>query len=418
MNFGESKETEEALDRLEAELAENAERSAYAEGMTLAEVPELVPEEDDPSVLFRNNWLAYGQSFLLTSSSGVGKSSMVVQMAYHWSLGRTFMAAPMRPLKICIIQAEDSERDVAEQRQGMRRGLVSQGWTGDDIAEAESRIFMPGKLFTGKVSDKFAAELRKMQSVMRFDLIIINPAQSFFGGDVADQEATSHFCRELLDPIMKNPSAPCCIGVVTHTPKQKSGTKDGKSNVDDYGEYITAGSHEWTDWARAVLVFMKHGQTDGLFDFKAAKRGKRMGWTDTAGKPTTKKTLKHAEGYIFWLEADQSDLSIVDMAANEKRRIEEERMAHDKGTDANVRHLAAKCDQCHAAGTGAYNSDTIRDYARGWWTKSVADAAVKRFRELLTVLGFTTREVTANGRTRSEFIRPEWLEEGLEDAEF
>lgn len=279
-------------------------------------------EEDDPNILFRHNWLAKGQSVTVTSSTGVGKSSLVVQCALNWARGKTFLAEPMRPLKICIIQAEDSERDLQEQADGMRRGLVEvDGWTPEEVRSAEECVFFSDD-FIGLVGDDFIDRLREFQAVKRFDLIVINPVQAFFGGDVSDQEAVSRFCRAGLDPIMKGEETSCCMMIVMHTSKQQSGKKEGQNNVDDYGEYMMTGSHEWADWSRAIFAFLKEGKSDFVFALKAAKRGRRLQWRDEDGKIVTKKMMKHSEGFIYWQEAtDDDDPALLEAKAKQDEKM-------------------------------------------------------------------------------------------------
>lgn len=276
-------------------------------GRTLADVAPLVPEEQDPTVLFRNNWLGRGQVVQLTATSGVGKSSMTMQTAFNWAAGRTFLAEPMRPLKCAIIQAEDSERDVAEQIAGMRRGLVEiDGWDADEVERVAKEILCP-TCFIGKMGESFIALLREFQGDMKCDMLFINPVQAFFGGDISDQEAVSRWTRGGIDPIIKDEGMACGAFLVTHTAKIVSGQKEGRANVDDYGEYIGAGSHEWTDWTRAKFTFLKKGKNETYFAFKAAKRGRRLGWEDESGEVTTNKVFKHTDGYIYWQEVKDAE---------------------------------------------------------------------------------------------------------------
>lgn len=298
---------------------------------SFADLPPLCPEEEDKNILFKHNWLALGQSYILVATSGIGKSSMTVQMAYFWVLGLKFIAEPLRPLRICIIQDEDSERDLQEQREGMRRGLKEQyGWTDEQLAEAESKIVITED-FVGYAGDRFINRLHEFQRDNRFDIIVINPVQSFMGADVSSQPDVSHFCREGLGPIMKSKEYGCCIGLVEHTAKIKSGQKDGRQNVSDYGEYAMAGSHEWTDWARSVIAFMKHDKIDGVFDLAVPKRGLRLGWRDSEGNKTIRKRFAHSDGYIFWKDVtaeteeahqDQSGLSPEVMEAYVKLLVD------------------------------------------------------------------------------------------------
>lgn len=312
---------------------------------TLADLEPFDPDEShDPNILFRHNWLSLGQSFMLVATSGVGKSSMTVQMAYHWATGRAFLAEPMRPLKIAIIQGEDSDRDVQEQREGMRRGLIDiEGWSEDAVRLAEKSIYMPTD-FIGYAGDKFISRLADFQRDNRFDLILINPLQSYFGGDVSSQEDVSHFCREGLDPIMKSKSSGCCIGLVAHTPKQKSGDRTGRSNVDDYGEYMMQGSAEWTNWARAVFSFLKSNKKDGLFDFAATKRGHVLRWKDNEGKRTSKRHFAHSDGFIYWQHVEDPAAFGNDAAsfADEVRRLAEYIYEHGKVNRTMVKCNAGK----------------------------------------------------------------------------
>lgn len=291
---------------------------------TLADVAALVAEKDDPSVLFRNNWLARGQSFLLTSSSGVGKSSMFVQMAYNWTAGREFMANPMRPLKIALIQAEDSERDLAEQREGMRKGLAADGWTDDAILMAEKSILLPS-CFVGLTGDKFIKALREFQGDSRCDLLMVNPIQAFFGGDVSAQADVSKFCREGIDPILKSPDIGCAAGFVQHTAKITGGkgNSGNRPSTKDYGEYMGAGSHEWTDWARAIFSFLKHTTDSDAFDFTASKRGQKLRWTSPMGTPTMTKLLRHHPDFIYWVEVRDSGEYEELQTATDRRRDED-----------------------------------------------------------------------------------------------
>lgn len=262
---------------------------------------ELVDEKFDPDVVFRNNWLAKGQAFGLVAGSGIGKSSLTVQLAYHWAFGQKMLAEPMRNLKIAIIQAEDSDRDLKEQRDGMIRGLTEfEGWTADEIAEADANIVVPND-FIGKSGPEFINLLRDFQGDTHQDLLFINPLQSFFGGDVSSQEDAYEFANG-IDSIIKHEELKCTSGIVMHTPKWKSGQRDGRQDVSDFAEYMMAGSHAWTDWLRAIFAFQKHGDSELYFDFKAAKRGKRLGWTDANGNPTTSKLFKHSEGFVYWQE--------------------------------------------------------------------------------------------------------------------
>ena len=59
--------------------------------------------------------LVVQSSCLFVGQSGIGKSSLCMQLAINWALGRTtFGIRPERPLKSLIVQAENDVGDVAE----------------------------------------------------------------------------------------------------------------------------------------------------------------------------------------------------------------------------------------------------------------------------------------------------------------
>ena len=83
--------------------------------------------ENDPDNVLGNRWLCKGGSCLFVGQSGIGKSSLCMQLAINWALGRTtFGIRPERPLKSLIVQAENDVGDVAEMFQGKFVGIGNQ----------------------------------------------------------------------------------------------------------------------------------------------------------------------------------------------------------------------------------------------------------------------------------------------------
>ena len=79
---------------------------------------------NDPNNVLGNRWLCKGGSCLFVGQSGIGKSSLAMQLAMNWALGRTsFGITPKRPLKSLIIQAENDFGDVAEMVQRCLKGM-------------------------------------------------------------------------------------------------------------------------------------------------------------------------------------------------------------------------------------------------------------------------------------------------------
>ena len=354
---------------------------------TFADLGELIPEEQDKSVFFRNIWLGQSGPLILTAPSGVGKSSLVIQALLHWQLGQEFLAQPLQTLKCALVQSEDSRRDMQEIKSGMAKGLLKNGWTQSEIDQAFAEIHI--WTCVGKTGTDFTDWLHRQQSEDPCDVIAINPIQGFFGGDISKQEDASRFLREGLDPILKGEGGtqPCMTVLVQHTTKMSGRQKEGNSTLNDYGEYLGAGSHEFTDWARACIGFIKHKSAPGTFVFKATKRGSRLRWKDANGQPTTERIMTHAKDYIFWLEVKDSDElrklnGISQEAAQSLRSVKsQERTGNDHGTEENAIYLVEAVRNSINAGV-LVNNQLIRGWANDRWKKTPARAAVARFEEI------------------------------------
>jgi len=350
----------------------------------------LKPESEDETVLFKGNWLGQGGGLLLTAPSGVGKSSLVIQAAMAWSLGKTFLATPNgRALKCSLVQSEDSKRDLQEIRDGMIQGFNDSGWTQEEIDTALDRVHIWNAV--GKTGDTFIDWLCLQQQEDPVDIIIINPIQGFFGGDVAKQEDVSHFLRDGLDRILKGVDGhlPCATVLVQHTPKISGGTKkEGGTTIDEYSEYLGAGSHEWTDWARGKLVFLKKRGSESHFDLKAAKRGKRLGWIGSDGNPTTRMVLAHTDGYIFWrIVTDPAEIARLDAPSSKPEPRIDPRKQNDKGPKENLETTICHVDACIKTNTVVTNQ-SLRKWAYGFFPKDAANAAVRDFEDAMASRGF------------------------------
>lgn len=357
---------------------------------TFADVGFPVPEEDDPNVLFRNNWMGRGGGLIETSSTGAGKSSISVQQSFCWAVGKSFIGTPIRPIKTAIIQGEDMERDLQEQFSGMYRGFTEFcGWDKEKLERAVANVHL--WKCVGLTGDRFIEWLGNQAASDPVDNICINPLQSYFGGDLAAQKDCDHFFREGIDPIIKGERGlPACMAtIMAHTTKFASGNAKERATVDDYAEYIGAGSHAIADWARARVVFLKRANSEVYFDFKLAKRA-RCGWTDAEGNRVSKKVFKHAEGYIFWQEVtDPEELSAVDDATlSDRARAIKAHKANDQGRDANIQWLADfAIKRLRAPGSIRLDSDWAKDQARSRWGQREGDAVKKAFWNSLNDFG-------------------------------
>jgi len=251
--------------------------------------------ENDPDNVLGNRWLCKGGSCLFVGQSGIGKSSLCMQLAINWALGRTtFDIRPERPLKSLIVQAENDVGDVAEMLRGTLGGLGIKTPEEATSALQDRFAIVAESVQTG---EEFANAVRLLVAKHKPDLVWLDPLLSFIGDDISKQDVCSYFLRNLLNPIAHE------TGVVWmmmhHTPKPSTDPKSKSGwNATDHS-YAGTGSSELTNWARAVCV-LQSTKDEGRFVLRLAKRANRASATDVEGGRTNLIHLKHAEGSILW----------------------------------------------------------------------------------------------------------------------
>jgi hypothetical protein len=261
------------------------------------------PEGRDPNELIRRRFLCRGGSAVLVGPTGVGKSSLVMQAAILWALGRpAFGLEPARPLRILIIQAENDEGDIAEMRDGVLAGL--------GLSEEERRLACANVVIVHedtKVREKFADLLDRLLEHQAFDLVIADPAFAYVGGDASAQREVSPFLRNMLNPVIHRHRVGFLL--VHHVNKPPSGEQKPQWQAGDYA-YLGSGSAEFANWARAVIAIRSIG-SETVYELILAKRGRRAGWLDDNGRPTTVRHIaSHREpGVICWREPDTDEVA-------------------------------------------------------------------------------------------------------------
>ena len=278
----------------------DSEETAGEEGGVCAKTLDELkrPVTNDGQELLRNRFLCKGGGLLLVGPTGVGKSSLAMQMMIGWALGRSqFGIEPARPMKSLLIQAENDEGDEAEMRDGVFSGLnVSEA----DRSLACSRIFVAQE--NTRTSEEFFQDtVRPMLEQIKPDLLWIDPALAYLGGENNSQQAVGAFLRNGLNPLLTEFN--CGAVVIHHTNKPYSGP-DKRGPVDH--AYLGGGSAEWSNWSRAILTLQKTDNAT-IFELRAAKRGNRLGWKE-ADKTTTafNRFIAHNKepGTICWLDVD------------------------------------------------------------------------------------------------------------------
>ena len=251
-----------------------------------------MPAKDDPSILLGNRFLCRGDGGILASTSGMGKSSLSLQAATTWALGRPLFGGldpHGRALKSLIFQAEDSDGDMAEVKFSMIHAMqLTEAEQGQVAANV---IIITDRIHRGL---SFLTELRRQIAIHKPDIVWINPLLAFIGGDVNDAKAAGEFLREGLNSL--NEPASFAYIVIHHTAKPPKERADRKWNE---VMYEMAGSADLTNWARFVIS-LRASETEGRFNLVLAKRGVRAGYTKPSvtgnfNEPVTVLGLRHSK---------------------------------------------------------------------------------------------------------------------------
>jgi hypothetical protein len=213
---------------------------------------------------------------LIVGQSGTGKSSLMMQAAVHWCLGRDFFGIkPAKPLRAVVLQAENDAGDISEALQDVIAGAYL-----DSDERATLREHLAIFRDTVSTGTAFTAALRDLIVEHKADIVFVDPLLSFAGIDVSDQEQASKFLRHDLAPILLD--------------------KEGHTVADL--AYAGLGSSEFTNWFREVAVLFRCQGEEPIYKFGLTKRRGRAGLKDHANQFKGEIYIRHAaeKGVIRW----------------------------------------------------------------------------------------------------------------------
>lgn len=261
-------------------------------------------QRSDPGELLKYRYLCRSGGLLMCGPTGIGKSSLAMQCMILWAIERpAFGITPAQPLRSLLVQAENDPGDLGEMRDGVIAGL---GLSDADAQQAYERIltFREDSRTAGRF---FSEVIEPLLSEHRPDLLWIDPALAYLGGEANAQKDVGAFLRNGLNPLLHKYDCGCVV--VHHTNKPLTGREKVEWAGSDLA-YLGSGSAEWANWARAVLAVRATGQ-QGTFELCAGKRGSRLGWKDDADCTAYTKFIAHANepGVICWREAAGCDIA-------------------------------------------------------------------------------------------------------------
>lgn len=261
-----------------------------ADQSTSVSVDDLIRFEpsNDPDNLIGNRWLTKGSSMILSGGSGIGKSSLLMQLVIRWATGNEwFGIKPVKPLRIGVIQAENNTGDLAEAFQGVSKGMPNMG--GEALKLLKSNLSFRSE--TVRTGEAFLDYARRYIVKAKLDMIIADPLLSYFGADLSNQEAVSKFLRNQLQPILKETGV-CWIWI--HHISKPSKDRDGEPPTLMELAYSGFGSSELTNWAREIAVIQEVGHhRPRKFRLAFCKRGGRL--------PSPILNIAHSDSGISWV---------------------------------------------------------------------------------------------------------------------
>lgn len=271
---------------------------------TAIRVFELNPHLNDTNAeLLRHRFLSRKGSMLVVGNTGIGKSSLTMQMMMHWAVGRgCFDILPAFPLKSLLIQGENDLEDLVEMRDGV---VGAMGLTEAERATINAHILIRheyercGQAFAEEVVEPLLAEHQP-------HLVWLDPVLQYLGGDGNQQEVVGEFLRQQVGVLIKRYN--CAVVLVHHTNKpSRNAQQNQQRQPAQLHAYDGAGSAEFSNWPRAVLSLLPTKLT-GEYRLVAGKRGQRLQWRmPDQTTPCYEKLLRHSRqpGVICWEEADQ-----------------------------------------------------------------------------------------------------------------
>ena len=257
---------------------------------------------NDPNNVLGQRWLCRSSSLVIVGQSGVGKSSICMQLMILWALGLpAFGIAPIRPLSSLLIQAENDKGDLAEMYQGVRSGM---NLTKDQDALLDENITIFRN--TTHTGDEFTSLAERLVTRYKPDLVWTDPLLNYIGDDISEQKVIANFCCKKLNSIALKTGVIWCL--LHHTGKPSKDPKASSHWTASDLAYSGLGSSALVNWSRETAVLVRTKVPDGYpptFQLSMTKRRKRAGLKTPAGEAADTIFLQHRmDGSICWEQCE------------------------------------------------------------------------------------------------------------------
>jgi hypothetical protein len=219
-------------------------------------------------ILLGDGFLERGSAGLLAGPSGIGKSSIAMQMGCCLGCGRTaFDISPPRQLRIVMMQHEDSRNDLVRQSE-LARSLSL------DPELIHKNFWI--ETVRGKIGYAAVKVMRELVKWWRADLLLLNPLSAYHDGDISQNKDNVKFLYGELGALLDE----LRIGLFGFHHKGKPPKTAGASHKEDvYFEimYDILGGSVLTNFFRAIMTVSPIANSE-VFRFTVAKRFEESGW--------------------------------------------------------------------------------------------------------------------------------------------
>jgi AAA domain len=256
-------------------------------------------EIDDSANILGNFWLERGSFAVIQGTSGIGKSMVAFQIGVEAALGvPPFGFKVDKPLKVLLLQAEDSRNDRIRQASCISK--LAETREERALVERNLRIVTPRK--RAHRGAKLFDLLTRAFADFEFDLFILNPAFAFVDGSINDSTSVGDFLRTQLQEFLRAKNAGGIV--VHHNPKPP---KSGSGRAPDTTMYSGHGSAEWANAPRASIT-IERTRSPYVFQFSIGKRGSLSGWPVDRDGYYVRYFVHSRISDLYWAPATDADV--------------------------------------------------------------------------------------------------------------
>ena len=218
-------------------------------------------------ILVGDGLLERSGALMIAGPSGIGKSSIAMQLGCYWCCGATaFDLAPPRPLRVLMVQHEDSHNDLVRmsalvEASGLDRALIGRNFWIETVR--------------GKIGRDAVAIMHDLVQWHRADLLILNPLSAFHDGNISDNADNVKFLYGELGALLDELKIGLCV--LHHKGKPPRNGKKEQEDIYHEIQYEILGGSTLTNFFRGIITVSPIPNSE-IYKFVVAKRFQYSGW--------------------------------------------------------------------------------------------------------------------------------------------